>query len=822
MTIIFRGRTLSKCALIVLVGLLLLASCPNAFSQENVIPPTPVADELEARQLDFANGWLLRGNYTQAAREYEKFIQTYPNSQEIATAWWRLGETFYLLKDFPKAKESLDKALPLLTDYDRRRHTQLRLGEAAYHLGNHSGSVELLSTVLMSQPPPEVAEAALFYRGKSLLALGNREQALASFQEILDKHPSGKFIFLASLEAGHLHRSLGSLDRSLQAYQIIEKATPGDPRLPGTWALPEACYRKGSVLYEQKRFQDAVNTLRKGIADYPKSDLVLEMQHSLGWAYFGLKDYTQAIELADSLVKSSTAAKRLQGLHLLRANSQYELGNYAEASASYSEVARLVTDTAESRQQQAEALARLAWCHYLANRYDEALKAFEVAAAAAEIAPFLGDLKFLKGQILYLKDDPGKALLEFLDVLANHRESSFHTEVGYRLGWSYFKLERFQEAAEVWFTFALKYPDQDMGREAALMAGEATFKAGDFEQSLELFDHYITTYPQMPESETVLYRASVACYNIQKYDKMSEYLKQLIQRFPTTQYLAEAYYWLGFAASVREQTEEAEKHFSLLVQTQPQSQYASDALYRLGKIYYQKNKTDDSCQAFLRIVKEYPNHILPAEMLFWLGAQLSEAKRYDDAFLSYASLWDKHPSSELKGRAQFEAGNCLMQTGKLDEAEDLYRRMLQENQRGGYRGLAAYGLALVLMAKKDYAGALQQLQDSRDLLPDEWSADAGFRIGVCYRELNQTSEAFEAFMRVAILYDLETLSAQALWEAGQACDKLDEPVEAEKTYRELIKRYPETEWGNKARELLNARASQPVNSNGVVIEATSE
>ncbi|HNT35758.1 MAG TPA: tetratricopeptide repeat protein, partial [bacterium] len=596
------------------------------------------------------------------------------------------------------------------------------------------------------------------------------------------------------------------------AYGIVEKATAEDPRLPGAWALPETCFRKASVLYEQKRFQDAAATLKKGIADHSKSDLLLEMQHSLGWAYFGMKDYTRAIELADSLIGSPTASKRLQGLSLLRANAHYELTNYNEAITSYSEVVRLVSDDDESRKQGAEALARIAWCHYLAGRHDEALEAVDVALKAAENAAFVGDLKFLRGQILYLKNDPAKALLEFLDVLANHKESRFHSEVGYRLGWSYFKLEQYQEAAEVWFTYALKYPDQDTGREAALMAGEATFKAGDFEQSLELFDHYITTYPQMPESESVLYRASVACYSLQKYDKMSAYLTQLIERFPQTTYLAEAYYWLGFAASVREQTAESERYFSLLVKTQPTSEYASDALYRLGKIYNQTKRAQESCEAFLRIVKEYPNHVLPAEMLFWLGAQLWDAKRYDDAFRSYASLWEKHPSSELKGRAQFEAGRCLMQAQKLAEAEALYRRMLEENQHGGYRGLASYGLAIVLMDKKDYSGALQQLLDCRDSLPDEWAADAGFRIGVCHRELGQATEAFEAFMRVAILYDLPTLSAQALWEAGQASDRLSDATESEKTYRELIKRYGETEWGNKARELLNARASQPVSA----------
>jgi len=805
--------------LVVLLALCLVLPF-SAWTQEPPAPPR--ADELEFRQMDFANGWLLRGNYIQAVREYEKFLAAYPNSLQIALACSRLGEAQYFLKNYAQAEEAFSKALPLVTDYDKRRHLQYRLGEVKYHLTKYAESVDLLSTVLLTQPKAEIADAALFYKGQSLVALGHKDEAAEAFQQIIDKYPNQSFVFFASHTLGVLYRERGDLDKALQIYGVVRKATPGDPRLPGSWLLPEAEYRRGEILYEQGKFQESAEVLKKAISSYPSTDLRADMQYSLGWSYFGVKDYTRAIEMADALISSPTAAKRIQGIYLLRGNSQYELGNYTEAAGAYEECTRRLSGSEESRKQASEALARLAWCHYFAGKYDASLAIIAKASGAPEAKPFLGDLTFLKGQILYLQENYEKALLEFLDVLANYKESRFHREVGYRLGWAYYKLEQFKEAAEVWFTFALKYPEEEMGREAALMAGEATFKAGNFEQALERFDHYITTYSQMPESETVLYRASVACYNIQKYDKMSTYLKQLIERFPNTQFLAETYYWLGFAASSAEQPAEAEKYFALLVQAQPTSDYAPDALYRLGKIYYQSQRTKEALDSFLKIVKEYPKYVLAAEILQWLGSQLFEAQSYDDAYQAYVALYEKYPGSELKGRAQFEAGRCLMELNKFDEAQALYSQMLSENSAGGYRGLAGFGLGKALMAKKNYADALKNLGEAQNLLSDEWASHAGFLIGICHRESGQWQEAFEAFMRVSILYDDARFSAEALWQAGQAKEKLDDWPEAEKTYRELLDRYSETNWAQKARDLLNARAStsEPVSAGQTVPAAT--
>lgn len=783
--------------------LVFLCSIPCGFAQETV---APVRDEAEVRQLDFANGWLLRGNYEQAAREYEKFLQDYPDSNNKSLALYRLGESYYLLKDYEKAATVLEQALALLTDYEKRKTAQYRLGEVKYHLRRFQASLDLLGNVLVSGPGPEVAEAAIYYRGKDFLELDMKDEARTALQQLLDEHSDGNFIYFAAYELGQLYREKDQFDKAVAMYNLIEEATPGNPKLPGAWILPEAHYREGEILYAQEKYAQATDVLAEGLRKFPDSDLSQEMAYSLAWSQFGLKDYDQALAMAQEQIQSSTDDSRLQGLYLLKGNSLYEMERYSGSSEAFQTAAEKISDSPDSIKKAAEALSRLSWSLYFTQEYDRALASIDKAQSNSSIGPYLGDLKFLKGQILYIQKDYQKALYEFLDVLANHRESRFYEDVGYRMGWCYHKMEQFNEAAEIWFTYAVRFPDIQQGQEAALMAAEATFKMGDFQKALQRFDYFIDTYPDLPSGEGVLYKASIACHNLKNYSKMSGYLKELLKRFPESQYQAEAYYWLGFSATMTDDSESAKHYYETLADKNPDSQYAPDALFRLAKIYYKAEELDQAGETFLRILKHYPKYDLPAEIQFWVGSQMSDKKRYGDAYIAYSSIWEKHPGSMLRPRARFEAGQNLLQQGEFEQAVQLYRTMLAENPSDLYHGQALFGLGEALMKQEKYEEALHHLNKSQRDLSDELAADSAFKIGLCHKALGQNQEAFDSFMRVAILYDIKELSSQSLWQAGQAMEMQNNWPEAEKVYRELIDRYSETEWGKKARSLLNEKA----------------
>ena len=235
-------------------------------------------DTPERRQLDFANGWLVRGNNVQAAREYEKFLEKHPNSEYLPEVHYRLGEAYYLLNQYAKAGEILEKALPLQTDLLKRQRALYRLGEVQYHLKKYQASIDNLEKVLAGNPPGEMAEASLFYRGMSAISLDLLDPAVQSFEKIASQYAEGKFYFFSAYQLGKLYQKRSRYTKSLEAYQKIIESQDDKARLPGEWMVAESLFHQGEILYEQKQFEKAIETLRRirgiGFVELTQRDIV--------------------------------------------------------------------------------------------------------------------------------------------------------------------------------------------------------------------------------------------------------------------------------------------------------------------------------------------------------------------------------------------------------------------------------------------------------------------------------------------------------------------------------------------------------------------
>src|SRR5258708_5662483 len=58
--------------------------------------------------IDFANGLYSRKMYAPAVNEYQKFIRLSPDSPDAASAYFRLADSYFFLKEYPKAIEAFE------------------------------------------------------------------------------------------------------------------------------------------------------------------------------------------------------------------------------------------------------------------------------------------------------------------------------------------------------------------------------------------------------------------------------------------------------------------------------------------------------------------------------------------------------------------------------------------------------------------------------------------------------------------------------------------------------------------------------------------
>src|SRR5437660_3530576 len=169
-------------------ALALLASSPLPAQQDK---PDPAA----TREYAVAAGLQSKQLYTQAARRWQKFIETYPKDPRLANAWHHLGtcqlndqqpaeaaRTFRTLTEkFPKS-ESLDAA-------------HFNLGLALYNVALASKKTEdvraaarAFAEVAGKFPKSKHAAAALHYQGECLYRAGDLAGAVALYRKVIAEH----------------------------------------------------------------------------------------------------------------------------------------------------------------------------------------------------------------------------------------------------------------------------------------------------------------------------------------------------------------------------------------------------------------------------------------------------------------------------------------------------------------------------------------------------------------------------------------------------------------------------------------------------------
>lgn len=125
--------------------------------------PTPAPpSEAELRQAAYQKAFntLKDGKYPEAVREFKSFLAAYSSGEYVDMALYWQGESYYVLRDFPSAREAFRKLLKNYPQSGKAADAQLRLGYIEYDAGQWAKAREQLAEVNKSYPGSSAAKAA--------------------------------------------------------------------------------------------------------------------------------------------------------------------------------------------------------------------------------------------------------------------------------------------------------------------------------------------------------------------------------------------------------------------------------------------------------------------------------------------------------------------------------------------------------------------------------------------------------------------------------------------------------------------------------------
>jgi len=360
--------------------------------------------------------------------------------------------------------------------------------------------------------------------------------------------------------------------QALHWYRSFLGSFPQDPESPGV------NYQLASLLLEDGDFPEAAHEYEKTAYDYPRHEQASQAGYAAVYAYrqqlakiataqqepvkrevirssikfsetfpehekaalvlaaaaedlYGLKDFAPALAAARDLIERFPTAEKdiLRSGWLIAAHSSYELELFSDAEVAYAEVLTLLEPDDPSRTALIDNLAASIYKQgEVANQAEDYQTAAEHFLRIATVTPTstIRPAAEFDGAtaLIQLKDweRSAEVLTRFRSDFPGH---ALQPEVTKKLAFIYREDEKFILAAQEYERIERESQDQDVRREALLIAAELYEKMEELDQTLRVYRRYVDNFP-FPVEFNLETRDRIATI-LKKQQREADYLAEL-------------------------------------------------------------------------------------------------------------------------------------------------------------------------------------------------------------------------------------------------------------------------------------------------------
>ena len=736
--------------------------------------------------------YYIQGKKEEALKYAETKIKTGKSQYYDLELKQMIGHAYFERKEY-------DKGLPYLEDYVKSspkvRREDLYELSYAYYMGNQLPKA-IEGFKQLSGKEDSLSQSAMYLLGDAYLKTGQKSNA------------RNAFLFCAS----------NSSDKKQQEVSKFQYAR---------------------LSYELGYQDEALNSLKGFLNDYPNSAYNAEAKDLLVAVLTNTNNYREALALLDGMNNPTPNAKRLYPRILYgRATEFINDGRLAEADA--------LLDKALKDPNNGSVLPLVNFWKgeiaYRNNRLDDAIKYYNAYVSGG--SPTSGEANPSNARYnlgyCYLKKENYQAALVFFEPLAKNPalNSDDLTKDAYLRAADCYYMERNYGKAKAMYENVVKFswPAEDYATfQDAMIAGIKSSK-----DKISLLNTMNRKFP----SSGLITDANLEVANTymadEKFSEAIPYLNNVIKGSGNASLKPQAYLKLGTSYYNLNNNAEALKHYNELVAQYPNSQEASDALNNVRVIYVEMAKPDEyaafmrkagkpisvdtedsltyaaaenqlvngnttaALNAFNNYLQKFPDGVYAMDANFYRGEIYSGKKDWNNALTGYETVAANAPNNFAEKAILAAARINFFELKNYAKAETYYIQLgreasNQENQLEAMRGLLRCQYQLQKWTEaaanaKDLAAAKGSSNDDKAL--------ANMAIGKSHSINKQHDQAIANFKTVVQL-NKAALAAEARYEIADSWFELNKLGDAEKAAFEVINKSGSYDyWVTKAYILL--------------------
>ncbi len=330
--------------------------------------------------LGLGQWYLDQGSAAQAA------VQVRPLLAHEDRAWLLLGRALVAQDSLAAARTVLAAGLARVADSAQAAEFHFELGSVALGTRDYEAAVRAFSAALALAPRRGLQAAALFYKGHSLQARGERAAARAAFEELVAAYPDQPQAPEAELLIGELYYETAEYERALTWYERVFGTYPDSKD------APEALYGAAWCQLELERIEPMRDLFLRLVRQYPQHERAHQGLMHLGDYYYNGHQFLKASRLYAQVVErfpETTEAVQARQLlaHLADAEADslysegmalYDQGEFVRAIAVLEEVIERYPNTPS----EAAARCNIGVSYYQMDNWRLAALAYEEAVVA--------------------------------------------------------------------------------------------------------------------------------------------------------------------------------------------------------------------------------------------------------------------------------------------------------------------------------------------------------------------------------------------------------------------------------------------------------
>ncbi len=743
-------------------------------------------------QLQFADGLYVRGLYDLALDEYLLLSREAESFERMDLVLYRIGECHRRLNNPEAAERFFMRVLREFPGSTYEQRAAFRRAELFVTRGRLSDGLELFRSFLEKDQDPSLAAPAWYYVGYAARRLNDEALAEEAFRTVLEQHPEALFAAYAALELAAMYRE--NPDRTNEVPLLFERVLVNPPT---PHAEAEALFQKAEWWFAQGDYVQSAEWYERLFNEHANSPRASEALLQAAWAFFNAGRYAEAAAWAREALEDRThIARRSDWLYLL-ANCQRQLLNTDEAQQTY---AKLIAEFPGHE------LARIAayestLMSFQMDRYEETIEQARQLPADPALQT---DLHWMLAESYAAIGRTDEAVQYYRLILDAGAEDEYTARALFRLASILQGRKEYGPAARTYRQLADRFPADEFVAQALFNAGFCMVMENRYDKAVQDWDRLLKEYSGHPLAEEAEYQRALTLLQMEKHTESLTSFIAFLEKHPSSEYAAESHYWVGILHEQKDELAAAEEAYRKALATNPETGLQDRIEYRLILLIQKEGQYAEAADRLQGLLNSTLLDVMPPSLLDWLTRHWLNEHLYDlaleaaEAMLVTADspIWEQIGWS-LKGRA-------LQELDEIALALEAFERSLQENARTREGAEAAWTLGSLNLKDGNTEVARGYLQRAAEIATDDRLVDirarSYFALAQVAAEEEDWSRAARLYLSVGILFEDPDLTPSSLYYAAQALSHAGRQTEAAHALQELKKRYPDSEWAEKAQK----------------------